>query len=353
MLSTHTSVRTRHTPANSPRNSPCPSPHGSPRFIRKSDNFQRTRKPIIPVLIVHGGPWGILDSTSEVSWLETIKQATNEGYEVLNSPESSVAQAVETAVHYLENDSAFIQGMIDTNNHQERMDAIMMEGRKLRIGCVLRIRDVFHPIKVAHQLMKKNEQVTLVGETAEQFAKEMDIIEFSDSQIHHDKSSINQQNHHDIVNNSFGRMPKCIGAVAVDRQGRVACAWASRNTGFGAGTVTPLSSVGSAVFCDDYVGAVSCIGSCGADAIGRVCLARHISGLMQQCGMSAKDAVISGLEYMQNRINGAYGGAVALTNNGDVGIHFTTDRMAWAYRKGEQMKYGVKPREHNDQDCPF
>lgn len=167
-----------------------------------------------------------------------------------------------------------------------------------------------------------------------------------------------RRSHFILANFSFrSKVPRSIGAVAVDCHGRVACAWSSKATGCGDGVITPLATVGSAAFCDDYIGAVSCSGGYGADAISRVCLARHISGLMQQGGMSTKDAVVAGLEYMQNRINGACAGVVAVGNNGDVGIHFTTDRMAWAYRKAEQMKFGVNPKEvlseDNAQDCLF
>lgn len=61
-------------------------------------------------------------------------------------------------------------------------------------------------------------------------------------------------------------------------------------------------------------------------------------------GMNAQDAVVAGLEYMKNRVQG-YGGAICVSNNGEIGVHFTTEQMAWAYRKGNIMHYGLNPNE--------
>lgn len=60
--------------------------------------------------------------------------------------------------------------------------------------------------------------------------------------------------------------------------------------------------------------------------------------------MNAQDAVVAGLEYMKNRIQG-YGGAICVSNAGEIGVHFTTEQMAWAYRKGNIMHYGLNPNE--------
>lgn len=116
------------------------------------------------------------DSIAELC-IEGIKQATNKGYEVLIGPEASVCQAVETAVHYLETDPVFFQGsyfcsvvieftvthpllllvtgMIGTSYHDIHMDAMLMEGRKLRAGCILGVRNISNPIRIAHHLLEK------------------------------------------------------------------------------------------------------------------------------------------------------------------------------------------------------
>lgn len=60
--------------------------------------------------------------------------------------------------------------------------------------------------------------------------------------------------------------------------------------------------------------------------------------------MPVQDAVVAGLEYMKNRIQG-YGGAICVSNNGEVGVHFTTEHMPWAYRKGNVIHSGFRPNE--------
>lgn len=34
-------------------------------------------------------------------------------------------------------------------------------------------------------------------------------------------------------------------------------------------------------------------------------------------------------------------GAITLSKNGDVGVHFSSNRMAWAYVKDDKIFYGI------------
>ena len=45
---------------------------------------------------------------------------------------------------------------------------------------------------------------------------------------------------------------------------------------------------------------------------------------------------------MTQRLSGA-GGAVVVSNRGDIGFHFTTERMAWAWAKSGTVHYGINP----------
>ena len=47
---------------------------------------------------------------------------------------------------------------------------------------------------------------------------------------------------------------------------------------------------------------------------------------------------------------GKTAGAITLAKNGDVGIAFTSKRMAWAYMKDGKIHYGINHNEHFIED---
>lgn len=48
---------------------------------------------------------------------------------------------------------------------------------------------------------------------------------------------------------------------------------------------------------------------------------------------------------MATRVQGS-GGVVVVDKHGNVGKHFTTERMAWSWIKDDQLCYGLNPSEH-------
>lgn len=54
---------------------------------------------------------------------------------------------------------------------------------------------------------------------------------------------------------------------------------------------------------------------------------------------------MAGCEGMTKRI-GNTAGAITVSNKGDVGIAFTSKRMAWAYQIGNEIHYGIDPGQH-------
>lgn len=62
--------------------------------------------------------------------------------------------------------------------------------------------------------------------------------------------------------------------------------------------------------------------------------------------MGAQKAVERSLQFMNSRVKGA-GGAICISASGEVGFHFTTVRMAWAFAKGGDLTWGLDPNERN------
>jgi beta-aspartyl-peptidase (threonine type) len=67
-------------------------------------------------------------------------------------------------------------------------------------------------------------------------------------------------------------------------------------------------------------------------------------------GKSAQEATEEGCINMTKRV-GNTAGAITLSNKGDVGISFTSKRMAWAYRVRDELHYGCEPGEHIIEKC--
>ncbi|GLH13817.1 Putative asparaginase [Gryllus bimaculatus] len=64
-----------------------------------------------------------------------------------------------------------------------------------------------------------------------------------------------------------------------------------------------------------------------------------------QPSLSAQDATQRALDELGRRLNNT-AGAITLSNKGDVGVAFISKRMSWAYRKGNEMHYGIDPDQH-------
>ncbi len=80
----------------------------------------------------------------------------------------------------------------------------------------------------------------------------------------------------------------------------------------------------------------------------RVCLAREIMYKFSS-GKSLQESVDASLELMHQRVDG-FGGAIAVGNDGQIGIGFTTEMMPWAYINSNHnesvIHYGINSGQH-------
>lgn len=82
------------------------------------------------------------------------------------------------------------------------------------------------------------------------------------------------------------------------------------------------------------------------EAIMRVCLSREIMYQFSS-GKSLQESVDASLELMKTRVDG-FGGAIAVGNDGQIGIGFSTIMMPWAYINScdDLIHYGVDSGQH-------
>ncbi|KAG8179335.1 hypothetical protein JTE90_011599 [Oedothorax gibbosus] len=303
---------------------------------------------MLPVVVVHGGAAKVPSSKQQQLKIEGVRRAVNKGYETLLTPCGTALDAVEAAVKVMEEDPVFNAGFGSslTITGEVEMDAIVMEGTYMKAGAVAAVTNVASPVSLSRKVMEQSDHVLLTGAGAHEFAESigMPLIQPQTLVTNYALERLQEyKTFSDVIKNSVSlKDHDTVGAVAIDSNGHVACATSTGGiTAKSCGRIGDTPLVGSGGFADDFVGAVSTTGH--GEAIMRVCLARHITGLMQQ-GMPVQEAVVAGLEHMKNRIQGC-GGAIAVSNNGEVGVHFTTEHMAWAYRNGNVLHTGLNPNE--------
>lgn len=311
-----------------------------------------------PVIAVHGGAWAIPDSLRDAS-VSGCAAAAERGWNVLNAADGKTAlDAVEAAVRVLEDDPAFDAGYGSVLNAAGAVeqDAVIIDGRDLSAGAVAALGAVRNPVSVARLVMERTEHVLLVGDGATQFAREQGIpivaneelvtaaarAEYeamaafpnSVSQLFNDAGSSGDDSSGAAVNTGHDT----VGAVAMDKYGNLAAATSTGGITFKrVGRVGDSPIIGSGCVADNTAGAISTTGH--GESIMRFTLASRILYALNGSDELSPDAALDfGLRSMRTRLGGC-GGAILLSPQGELGLAFTTPRMAWA-ACGASVTYG-------------
>ena len=120
-----------------------------------------------------------------------------------------------------------------------------------------------------------------------------------------------------------------VGAVAMDREGNIACATSTGGTARKIpGRVGDSPIIGAGGYADNLTGGISSTG--WGESILKVMLAKHVSDLLS-IGSSAMEAAVKGISSLSDpRVNG-YGGVIVIDHKGEYGFHHNTPRMAFSY----------------------
>ncbi|KAJ8920348.1 hypothetical protein NQ315_012010 [Exocentrus adspersus] len=269
-----------------------------------------------PILLVHGGAGDVPDERVEVK-LAGVKKSVGIGYRILENGGSAL-DAVEAAVRCMEDDDAFNSGRGSCLNQdgEVEMDASIMNGVNLSSGAVAVVKDIAHPISLARLVMEKTPHILIAGAGANRFAKEQGVPTLPPGSLvtKYEMESLRQ------IKEERHKTPEgggTVGAVAIDAKGNLAAA----------------TSTGGNKWENGH-----------GETIARYCLAHSITKEMEY-GKSAQQATEGCLKKMTERLKNT-AGAITISGKGDVGIYFTTDRMSWAFRKGNELHYGVEQDQH-------
>jgi beta-aspartyl-peptidase (threonine type) len=125
----------------------------------------------VPILLVHGGAWAI-PGDEAAAHQSGVRNALQAGLDLL-SRGGSALDAVEAAVTILEDDPTFDagRGSFLTSDGRVQLDALIMDGGRMKAGGVACVEHLRNPIQAARLVLEKSPHVYFVGAGAEQFAQ--------------------------------------------------------------------------------------------------------------------------------------------------------------------------------------
>lgn len=309
---------------------------------------------------MHGGAGDIPDSRDQGKH-NGCRLAARLGYIHLQSNvTTSALDAVEAAVRSMELDEHFNAGygsVLDLSGRVS-LDVSIMEGRDLRAGAATLFTDILHPITVARRILEHVPHTFLGGQAVNEFASKHGIDTMRppgqlETQYARDaleafrrsgKHGVSEIGHADgAAERIFGEVGT-VGAVAIDRYGNVASATSTGGmTGKWVGRIGDTPLLGAGTYADNAAGAVSTTGF--GEAIMRYNVAARIMQRIELLGESAQEATERVLDGMTARIPDMTAGAITVDKTGAIGVYWTSEKMAWAWQKGEELRYGIKKGE--------
>eukprot|EP00606_Chrysophyceae_sp_TOSAG23-5_P001452 GSChrysophyteH2.ASY1.ANO1.1142.1 assembled CDS len=296
-------------------------------------------------IIVHGGAFAIPDSIVEASDVGC-QNAVTAGYRVLARGGSAV-DAVEAAVRVLENDPTFDAGYgsVLTADQGIEMDAIIMDGKDLKVGAVAACTSVRNPISLAKRIKDETSHTLIVGAGADKIARKFGIEEVGvkdlvtkAAQDEWKQFAASSESGDAAYGNTLGH--DTVGCVCIDTEGNVAAGTSTGGITFKiAGRVGDSCCIGAGCYADNEKGAVSTTGH--GESIAKVCLAKSCADRLNtgfgfmSTSRSPQRECQDEIDSMRLKTAGGCGGVIAVTPAGALSHAFSTPRMCWASIEAE------------------
>ncbi len=133
-----------------------------------------------PAIVIHGGAGSMTKSTlsdeQEAAIRAKLEQSVQAGYQALLDG-APATTAITVAINILEDSPLFNagKGAVFNAAGKNEMDASIMEGAGLNAGAVASVTRIRNPINLALKVMTDSKHVMLMGEGAEEFARQQGI----------------------------------------------------------------------------------------------------------------------------------------------------------------------------------
>lgn len=303
------------------------------------------------ILAVHGGyaPDKPVDPKIMKDLCHGLRLALMAGYEKLKGPsKSSSLDAVEAAVKVMENSGTFNagRGCVFTHEGKAELDASIMEGKSKMAGAVANVTTIKNPVAAARAVMEHTKHVMLVGQGADQFAKEQGLetkppdyffTQRRWDQLQEDLKKEKKEKEEEEARKKGGAslwVPRehklgTVGAVALDSTGTLAAATSTgglSNKKHGRVGDSPI--IGAGTYADNEGVAVSATGE--GEWFIRFHVASEINDLVKYKGLSLKQATDHVLKHELSAKAGE-GGVVAIDKNGNFSAEENSEGMVRGY----------------------
>jgi len=299
-------------------------------------------------LVVHGGagamPRADMTREREAAVRAALTRSLEAGVAILRSGGSSV-DAVSASVVVLEDSPYFNagKGAVFTHEGRNELDASIMDGATLRAGAIAGVRRVRNPILLARAVMEKSPHVMLTGTGAEQFARSIGVqlvdpsyfrTEERWNQLQDALRKAKSRPHAQAWSDDAAMYLGTVGAVALDKQGRLAAATSTggmTNKRWGRVGDSPIIGAGT------YANAQCAVSATGwGEFFIRAAVAHDICARVAYKGDSIRTASEEAVLRVVPKLGGD-GGVIALHRNGEFAMPFNTAGMyrGWIDSDGE------------------
>jgi beta-aspartyl-peptidase (threonine type) len=314
-----------------------------------------------PTLLVHGGAWAIPEDAA-AAHENGVRNALEAGNRILTRGGTAL-DAVEAAVTVLEDDPTFDAGCGSflTSDGRVQLDALLMDGGRMKAGGVACVERLRNPIQAARLVLEQSPHVYFVGVGAEEFAQShgMALIENAELVLDRERERLKIAREREaagLADATFSGLeddkgpetaiPRVIdsshdtvGAVALDVHGNIAAATSTGGTlNKTPGRVGDSSLIGCGCYADNMSAAVSLTG--WGEPIMKLVLGKWATDRVAG-GSAPEFAAREAISYLHNRLGG-HGGIILLGPDGRFGMAHNTPAMAWGLATGRGLETGLK-----------
>lgn len=268
-------------------------------------------------LIIHGGFFSESSTNQETKKAkqDALAEIATLSYQYLL--EHTALETVIYAVSLLEDNVLFNAGLGSQiqSDGKVRLSASIMDGKRQKFAGVINIEDIQHPILVASQLLREEDNV-LSGEGAIAYAQQQGHSYFSpitEQRQAEYELKLNQQNNKGTV-----------GCVALDASGNLAAGTSTGGKGFEIPCRVSDSATVAGNFANGYAG-ISCTGV-GEDIVSVALSARIVTRVTD--GFTLKDACDKSFSELKD-IDG-FAGVIGISATGEVYHTDSHPYMVWA-----------------------
>jgi len=237
------------------------------------------------------------------------------------------------------------KGAVFTAEGKNELDAAVMDGKTLKAGAVAGLRHVKNPVNLARAVMDNSPHVMMVGEGAEQFAKEQNI-ELVDEKYFFTQERWDslqkiiklekekqKQTEPSKAQSLKIELPEAILDNPSNKFGNLAAGTSTGGMTFKKyGRVGDAPIIGAGTYANNATCAVSATG--WGEYFIRLGVARDISALIEYRAMPIQEAADLVIKQKLQKLGGD-GGVIAIDSFGNMAVSFNSEGMYRAYINSE------------------